>query len=90
MVRLIDLLDMTKVVDWDVKPQNNNSNKNRFRYINKKSFTNVFVVFIAYLSVKFIQSMCWQVLIFFKAFFYYIVVPDYNLKMLEEINLASH
>ena len=27
MVRLTDRLDMTIAVDWDVKPQNNNSNK---------------------------------------------------------------
>ena len=94
VVRLTDRLDMTIVVEWDVKPQNNNSNNNRFRYINKTSFTNNFVIFMANLSVKFIQStcMCWQVLVFLKAcqLFYYIMVLDYNLEILEEINLASH
>ena len=32
MARLTDRLDMTIAVDWDVKPQNNNSNSIAGRY----------------------------------------------------------
>ena len=50
MVRLLDRLDMTMVVDWDVKPQNKQT-KTIFQSLNDKFLTPHFICQAVFLKI---------------------------------------